>query len=72
LTGNKEFKKKRDIGRSLKKNGNLVQIFASEDKLNSLRAKNRKEFGLNYILKVLETNTKDRGNQKNEAKFIIP
>jgi hypothetical protein len=41
---------------ALNKNGNLVQIFASEDKLNSLRAaKIAKEFGLNYILKVLET-----------------
>jgi hypothetical protein len=33
-------------------NQKLVQIFASEDKLNSLRAaKIGKEFGLNYILK---------------------
>jgi hypothetical protein len=33
-------------------NEKLVQIFASEDKLNSLRAaKIGKEFGLNYILK---------------------
>jgi hypothetical protein len=33
-------------------NEKLVQIFASEDKLNSLRAaKIGKEFGLNYILR---------------------
>ena len=37
---------------ALIKNQGLVQIFASEDKLNSLRAsKIAKEFGLNYILK---------------------
>jgi imidazolonepropionase-like amidohydrolase len=59
---------------ALNKNGNLVQIFASEDKLNSLRAsKIAKEFGVNYILK-------GAGNEyqrieeikKTAAKFIIP
>jgi imidazolonepropionase-like amidohydrolase len=59
---------------ALKKNETLVQVFAAEDKLNSLRAaKIAKEFGLNYILK-------GAGNEyqrieeikKTEAKFIIP
>jgi hypothetical protein len=36
----------------LSENEKLVQIFATEDKLNSLRAsKIAKEFGLNYIMK---------------------
>jgi len=59
---------------ALYENEKLVQIFASEDKLNSLRAsKIAKEFGLNYILK-------GAGNEyqrieeikKTDAKFIIP
>lgn len=59
---------------ALNKNEKLVQIFASEDKLNSLRAaKIAKEFGLKYILK-------GAGNEyqrieeikKTDAKFIIP
>jgi hypothetical protein len=37
---------------ALSENEKLVQIFATEDKLNSLRAsKIAKEFGLNYIMK---------------------
>jgi imidazolonepropionase-like amidohydrolase len=59
---------------ALNENEKLVQIFAAEDKLNSLRAsKIAKEFGLNYILK-------GAGNEyqrieeikKTNAKFIIP
>jgi hypothetical protein len=36
---------------ALSENEKLVQIFATEDKLNSLRASIAKEFGLNYIMK---------------------
>jgi hypothetical protein len=57
LTGIREFKTQDLSLEALNKSGNLVQIFASEDKLNSLRAANRKEFGL--TIKVLETNTKE-------------
>ncbi|MDG2431956.1 amidohydrolase family protein, partial [Flavobacterium sp.] len=52
----------------------LVQIFASEDKLNSLRAaKLAKEFGLNYILKG-GGNEFERIEEikKTNASFIIP
>jgi hypothetical protein len=39
LTGIKGNSKTQDLSlEALNKNGNLVQIFASEDKLNSLRA----------------------------------
>ena len=55
-------------------NEKLVQIFASEDKLNSLRAaKIGKEFGLNYILKGTG-NEFERIEEikKTNSKFIIP
>lgn len=55
-------------------NEKLVQIFASEDKLNSLRAaKIGKEFGLNYILKG-NGNEFERIEEikKTNSKFIIP
>ena len=59
---------------ALASNEKLVQIFASEDKLNSLRAaKIAKEFGLNYILKgsgnEFERIEEIKGTN---AKFIIP
>jgi hypothetical protein len=38
LTGIREFKTQDLSLEALNKSGNLVQIFASEDKLNSLRA----------------------------------
>jgi hypothetical protein len=55
-------------------NQKLVQNFASEDKLNSLRAaKIGKEFGLNYILKG-GGNEFERIDEikKTGASFIIP
>ncbi|MFH7014722.1 amidohydrolase family protein [Flavobacterium sp. FlaQc-47] len=59
---------------ALAENEKLVQIFASEDKLNSLRAaKIAKEFGLNYILKgsgnEFERIEEIKGTN---AKYIIP
>ena len=59
---------------ALSNNEKLVQIFASEDKLNSLRAsKIAKEFGLNYILKG-NGNEFERIEEikKTNSKFIIP
>ncbi|MBC5842572.1 amidohydrolase family protein [Flavobacterium sp. F-380] len=59
---------------AMKDNQKLVQIFASEDKLNSLRAaKIAKEFGLNYILKG-GGNEFERIDEikKTNASFIIP
>ncbi|SHI89361.1 amidohydrolase family protein [Flavobacterium terrae] len=59
---------------ALIKNEKIVQIFASEDKLNSLRvAKLGKEFGINYILKG-SGNEFERIDEikKTNAKFIIP
>jgi imidazolonepropionase-like amidohydrolase len=55
-------------------NENLVQIFATEDKLNSLRAaKIAKEFGLTYILKGSGNEFERIEEIKNtKAKFIIP
>ncbi|RDI56155.1 amidohydrolase family protein [Flavobacterium glaciei] len=59
---------------ALANNEKLVQIFASEDKLNSLRAaKIGKEFGLNYVLKGIG-NEFERIEEikKTNSKFIIP
>jgi imidazolonepropionase-like amidohydrolase len=59
---------------ALASNEKLVQIFASEDKLNSLRAaKIAKEFGLNYVLKG-SGNEFERIEEikKTNSKFIIP
>jgi len=59
---------------ALASNEKLVQIFATEDKLNSLRAsKIAKEFGLNYILKG-SGNEFERIEEikATNAKFIIP
>jgi imidazolonepropionase-like amidohydrolase len=59
---------------ALANNEKLVQIFASEDKLNSLRAaKIAKEFGLNYVLKG-SGNEFERIEEikATNAKFIIP
>lgn len=59
---------------ALIKNEKLIQVFASEDKLNSLRvAKLGKQFGVNYILKG-SGNEFERLEEikKTEAKFIIP
>ncbi len=70
--GNSEYK---DASlEALIKNEKLVQIFAAEDKLNSLRvAKLGKQFGVNYILKG-SGNEFERLEEikKTEAKFIIP
>ena len=70
--GNSDYK---DVTlEALLKNQKLIQIFASEDKLNSLRAtKIAKEFGLNYILKG-SGNEFERIDdiKKTGAKFIIP
>jgi hypothetical protein len=58
----------------LSENEKLVQIFATEDKLNSLRAsKIAKEFGLNYIMKGIG-NEFERIEEikKTNAQFIIP
>jgi imidazolonepropionase-like amidohydrolase len=55
-------------------NEKLVQIFTTEDKLNSLRAsKLEKEFGLNYVLKG-SGNEFERIEEikKTNSKFIIP
>ncbi|MGO4904303.1 amidohydrolase family protein [Flavobacterium sp. W20_MBD1_R3] len=59
---------------ALANNEKLVQIFATEDKLNSLRAsKIAKEFGLNYVLKGMG-NEFERIEEikKTNSKFIIP
>ncbi len=59
---------------ALASNEKLVQIFATEDKLNSLRAaKIAKEFGLNYILKG-SGNEFERIEEikSTNAKYIIP
>ena len=55
-------------------NKNLIQIFTTEDKLNSLRAsKLGKEFGLNFVLKG-SGNEFERMEEikKTNSKFIIP
>ncbi|MEN2402278.1 amidohydrolase family protein [Flavobacterium sp. MC2016-06] len=59
---------------ALAANEKLVQIFATEDKLNSLRAaKIAKEFGLTYILKGSGNEFERIEEIKNtNAKFIIP
>ena len=59
---------------ALANNEKLIQIFATEDKLNSLRAaKIAKEFGLNYILKGSGNEFERIEEIKNtNAKFIIP
>ncbi len=59
---------------ALIKNEKLIQIFETDDKLNSLRAsKIANEFGLNYIFKGLG-NEFERLDEikKTNAKFIIP
>jgi imidazolonepropionase-like amidohydrolase len=59
---------------ALAKNEKLIQIFASEDKLNSLRAlKIGNEFNINYLLKGFG-NEFERIDEikKTNAKFIIP
>jgi imidazolonepropionase-like amidohydrolase len=59
---------------ALSENEKLIQIFATEDKLNSLRAsKIAKEFGLNYIMKGIG-NEFERIEEikKTNAQFIIP
>ena len=55
-------------------NAKLVQIFSTEDKLNSLRAsKIAKEFGLNYVLKGSGNEFERIEEIKNtNSKFIIP
>jgi imidazolonepropionase-like amidohydrolase len=59
---------------ALASNEKLVQIFASEDKLNSLRAaKIAKEFNLNYVLKGSGNEYERIEEIKNtNAKYIIP
>jgi imidazolonepropionase-like amidohydrolase len=59
---------------ALASNEKLVQIFATEDKLNSLRAaKIAKEFGLSYILKGSGNEFERIEEIKNtNAKYIIP
>lgn len=59
---------------ALANNEKLVQIFTSEDKLNSLRAaKIAKEFGLTYVLKGSGNEFERIDEIKNtNAKFIIP
>ena len=59
---------------ALLNNGKLVQIFTTEDKLNSLRAsKIAKEFGLNYVLKGSGNEFERVEEIKNtNSKFIIP
>ncbi len=59
---------------ALAANENLVQIFTSEDKLNSLRAaKLGKEFGINYVLKGSGNEFERIAEIKNtNSKFIIP
>jgi imidazolonepropionase-like amidohydrolase len=59
---------------ALIENENLIQVFATEDKLNSLRAsKIGKEFGLNYIMKGAG-NEFERIEEikKANSKFIMP
>lgn len=59
---------------ALASNDKLTQIFATEDKLNSLRAaKIAKEFGLNYVLKG-SGNEFERIEEikKTNSQFIIP
>lgn len=59
---------------ALAKNEKLIQIFASEDKLNSLRAsKIGNEFNINYLLKGFG-NEFERIDEikKTNARFIIP
>ena len=55
-------------------NQNLVQLFTTEDKLNSLRAsKIAKEFGLNYLMKGNGNEFERIEEIKNtNSKFIIP
>ena len=55
-------------------NQNLVQLFTTEDKLNSLRAsKIAKEFGLNYLMKGSGNEFERIDEIKNtNSKFIIP
>lgn len=55
-------------------NQNLVQLFTTEDKLNSLRAsKIAKEFGLNYLMKGSGNEFERIEEIKNtNSKFIIP
>jgi imidazolonepropionase-like amidohydrolase len=55
-------------------NAKLVQIFTTEDKLNSLRAsKIAKEFGLNYVIKGSGNEFERIEEIKNtNSKFIIP
>jgi imidazolonepropionase-like amidohydrolase len=59
---------------ALANNEKLVQIFASEDKLNSLRAaKIAKEFNLNYVLKGSGNEFERIEEIKNtNSKYIIP
>ena len=59
---------------ALTKNEKLIQIFATEDKLNSLRAaKIGKEFGINYILKGSGDEFERIDEiKKTNARFIIP
>ncbi len=59
---------------ALAENEKLIQIFATEDKLNSLRAsKIAKEFGLKYILKGAGNEFERIEEIKNtNSKFIIP
>jgi hypothetical protein len=58
---------------ALSENEKLVQIFATEDKLNSLRAsKIAKEFGLNYIMKGIGNEFERIEEIKTNAQFIIP
>ncbi|SHL06684.1 amidohydrolase family protein [Flavobacterium chilense] len=59
---------------ALANNEKLVQIFATEDKLNSLRAaKIAKEFGLSYVLKGSGNEFERIEEIKNtNAKYIIP
>ncbi len=59
---------------ALLNNEKLVQIFTTEDKLNSLRAsKIAKEFGLNYVLKGSGNEFERIEEIKNtNSKFIIP
>ena len=59
---------------AMSNNEKLVQVFTSEDKLNSLRAaKIAKEFGLNFVLKG-SGNEFERIQEikKTNSKFIIP
>jgi hypothetical protein len=65
LTGIKREFKTQDLSLEAFKNGNLVQIFASEDKLNSLRAaKIAKSLFKLYLKRCWKRIPKNRGNQK--------